>query len=334
MEKSVQLLFTREIMEYGVKMFELEPSSLHKLGEFENYIYEGKYKNIDVILRYTHSSHRNEEQIHSEIDWVQFLKQEKVNVYHHFYSKNQNLLESMVANDGSTFYICCYEKLPGIRLNLQDFKNNPEYIKKWGSVIGLLHKKTKGYMPSKNISKRVEWFEDDALRCNDYHNNADSSFFEYSSSIIRKIELLPKDTSNYGLIHSDLHSGNFTLSDGQLYIFDFDDCSYHWFASDIAIPLYYTVLQRLYEETEGTDEFATFFMEHFLTGYREHHYISSESIKTIPLFLQLRDVVLLSVMYKKFDLENMSAVEERLFTSVNERMKNRNVIAHVDWSKL
>jgi len=45
---------------------------------------------------------------------------------------------------------------------------------------------------------------------------------------------LPKDDSDYGLIHADFHLGNMHFSDdGELTIFDFDHCAYGWRAYDL-----------------------------------------------------------------------------------------------------
>jgi len=46
------------------------------------------------------------------------------------------------------------------------------------------------------------------------------------------------------LIHTDVHAGNFFVDDGRITVFDFDDSSYQWFASDIAIALYYTIWRK------------------------------------------------------------------------------------------
>ena len=48
---------------------------------------------------------------------------------------------------------------------------------------------------------------------------------------------LPKDTSDYGIIHGDLHLGNVHVDDddgGRLTIFDFDHCAHGWRAYDLA----------------------------------------------------------------------------------------------------
>ena len=53
------------------------------------------------------------------------------------------------------------------------------------------------------------------------------------------LDSLPKDDDCYGLIHADIHQGNFFVDENDnITIFDFDDCHYHWFAYDLAVPLF------------------------------------------------------------------------------------------------
>ena len=49
------------------------------------------------------------------------------------------------------------------------------------------------------------------------------------------LHALPKDSSDYGLIHADFHLGNMHFADdGTLTVFDFDHCAYGWRAYDFA----------------------------------------------------------------------------------------------------
>ncbi len=52
---------------------------------------------------------------------------------------------------------------------------------------------------------------------------------------------LPVDPSGYGLIHQDVHGGNFFVADGGITLFDFDDCLYAWFMHDVAMTLFYVL---------------------------------------------------------------------------------------------
>lgn len=331
MEQSVNDVFSEQIMQFGFEKFAITYDSIKKLGEFENYIFQGLKETKEVIIRFTHSSHRSYEQILSEIDWVQFLKKQDINVYKHFHSIEGRLLEKIEAVDGSFFYICCYEKLPGKQITLKDVTDYPNYIEMWGAAIGKIHKATRLYRPT-TVVKRLEWYEEELINAEKFILVGEEHAANYCNQIVSEIKKLKKDESNYGLIHSDLHRGNFTIEENELYMFDFDDCSYHWFASDIAIPLYYTMLTRSYETEEGKQDFANYFMNHFLQGYRYFHEVSLEQLKTIPLFLKLRDITLLSVMFKKYNLEHLTE-QKRLFDNVYERIQRQDLIVELDWNE-
>ena len=329
MERGVTSVFTDTIIREGFKKFVVEASSVKLLGDFENFIYEGIRAGKKVIVRYTHSSHRTYDQIVSEIDWVCHLKREVLNVYEHYLSVNGNLLETITAEDGSQFFICCYEKLPGKRITWQDCEHSPAYIEKWGEVIGQMHKATKTYIKPNDFVKRPEWHEEDLLNLDIFQQHYTSSMLDYSKEVLKKVHALPKQENNYGLIHSDLHLGNFNVHDNQLYVFDFDDSSYHFFASDLAIPLYYTLLSRSLTEKEDNKEFAAFFIKHLLTGYARHNHLEEEDVQSIPLFLRLRDVSLYNVMHKKYDLNHLSEKEAHLLNVVKERIARKTTITEI-----
>jgi Ser/Thr protein kinase RdoA (MazF antagonist) len=110
-------------------------------------------------------------------------------------------------------------------------------LQEWGSLVGKMHNATKDYEPSRSISKRVEWNEEE------YHQNIQNLakpehgkiFIEYKR-INSLLENLSKDRDSYGLIHADLHTGNFHVDrDEKIMFFDFDDCLYSWFIYDIVV---------------------------------------------------------------------------------------------------
>ncbi|MBM7693373.1 Ser/Thr protein kinase RdoA (MazF antagonist) [Peribacillus deserti] len=109
-----------------------------------------------------------------------------------------------------------------------------------------------------------------------------------------------------------------------------DDSSYHWFASDIAMPLYYIVMQRDLSTKENRPEFIYSFLKSFLDGYSTENKLPEKLGDSIPLFLRLRDVVLLSVLYKKLDFENLDKNDEVFFNTIKGRVDNREVILNLD----
>lgn len=73
-----------------------------KLGDFENYAFEVYRNGIPFVLRITHSSHRTKDQIESELDWLNFLSNQKIDVCRALPSINENYVEALVSED--TFF--------------------------------------------------------------------------------------------------------------------------------------------------------------------------------------------------------------------------------------
>ncbi len=59
-----------------------------------------------------------------------------------------------------------------------------------------------------------------------------------AEDLLKEIETLPKDKDSYGLIHNDLHPGNFLIDGERIHLIDFDGCMYSWYAFDIGNALY------------------------------------------------------------------------------------------------
>lgn len=53
-----------------------------------------------------------------------------------------------------------------------------------------------------------------------------------------QVENIPLNDNTYGIIHADLHPGNFHCRNGELTLFDFDHCAYGWRAYDLVIALF------------------------------------------------------------------------------------------------
>jgi Ser/Thr protein kinase RdoA (MazF antagonist) len=115
------------------------------------------------------------------------------------------------------------------------------------------------------------------------------------------LERLPQAHTDYGLIHQDAHFGNLFLDgEGRITLFDFDDCCYSWYVNDIAIVLFYAVLDQPDQQVFTQD-----FLFHFLQGYRREVDISASWLKEIPHFLKLREIDLYAAIHRSFDLDNI-----------------------------
>ncbi|MBY0120912.1 phosphotransferase [Bacillus sp. S/N-304-OC-R1] len=330
MEKSVEVLKTEEIMVHFLKTFSLN-DEYKLLGDFENFVYEVYKDEEPYILRITHSSHRELEDLYAEIEWVNYLSGHGIQVSTAIQSIQGKYVEFCTAQDQSMFYASLFSKASGEPVNIREVSIRADLFSAWGQTIGQMHKATRKYVPSPLIKKRPQWDEDELLNIEKYFSEEDIVEKENAKELIAQIQGLPKNIENFGLIHSDIHSGNFFFDERGIHVFDFDDCCYHWFVSDIAIPLYYSCLSRFSaDQTLEREEFGRSFMQAFLDGYRSVCDLPQNWEQQLPLFLMLRDITLYSVLNKKIDPADLTEWEKGMLKEIRLRINQKKSIVNLN----
>ena len=88
------------------------------------------------------------------------------------------------------------------------------------------------------------------------------------------------------LIHQDAHLGNlFITDDGQISLFDFDDCGYGTRTHDVAIVLFYWLMSR-----EDQQDEVRRFVPLFLSGYERHATLPARWPEGADLILSNREI--------------------------------------------
>ena len=329
MEAAVERIFSNEMVETAGHYFGVNSKQFLKLGEAENYVFEVYKEETPYILRMTHQSHRPKDQVLAELKWIEYLQNSGMKIPRVLASQKNNLVETVKGLDGSNFYCCLFEKAPGEQIKITSERVNDQLFFEWGKTIGQLHHKTKGYKPIMTY-KRLNWNEEELLNIEQYHAYAPKQVVRQQEFILKQLQALPVYQNNFGLIHSDIHHGNFHYDKGQIYVFDFDDCSYHWFASDLAIPLYYFIWGLEREGVKGINDYAFGFMKAFLKGYETENQLALYDYETIPLFLRLRDLTLLCFFHKKFDLSNANPKLVETVQHIEQRIIENRAIIDLD----
>ncbi len=137
----------------------------------------------------------------------------------------------------------------------------------------------------------MHWYEDDVLRkAIDYLPIDQMQVATDLERLLLRFSHITPTTDDYGLVHGDLNPTNFHVNDGQLILFDFDDCAYNWFINDIAIalPLYSGLLVSRDWEAKVTE-----FLRWYMGGYSEDNYLDEEWLEYLPASLQLQNIITL-----------------------------------------
>ncbi|MHA2295082.1 MAG: phosphotransferase enzyme family protein [Candidatus Hodarchaeales archaeon] len=129
------------------------------------------------------------------------------------------------------------------------------------------------------------------------------------------IEKLPKTKDSFGLIHSDLHAGNFLVENNRITtILDFDRACYKWFISDIAVALYYPLyMSQLIESQKAQKEFVSYFLPLFCEGYESENKLEPIWKDELNTFIGVRDAVLYMYLPRADQFKrNLEVIKHRI----------------------
>lgn len=330
MEQAINELLTENVLNRARVLFQLD-ESINKLGDFENFVYEVFKHGMPMILRITHESHRKGEEIASELDWINFLSRKGIAVSRAYESINGRLVESIEGEDESMFFVSLFSKAEGKPIRLMDPDFNEKLFQAWGKAIGQIHQATMEYEVPTSMKRRPRWDEDDLLVNMETYIPADETdVIKNAKELLEELKQLPTDKDSFNLIHGDIHSGNFFYDGEKIHLFDFDDASYHWLTSDIAIPVYYSTWYRhLEDDQEVRDRFAKHFLQAFIKGYESVTKLPPQWKEHLPLMLRLRDGTLYSVLHKKIAPEDRNERIVRMMEELRGRIQHKKVLVNV-----
>jgi Ser/Thr protein kinase RdoA (MazF antagonist) len=278
--------------------FGIAENQITLLDGFESFIYEFSREDGDFILRVGHSLRRTPELIQGEVDWINYLAAGGANVAQAILSVQGNLVERLDDRHGDQFLATAFVKAPGGHPQREDW--TPEFIQHYGRVMGRIHALSKDYEPSDPSWRRTEWDSPGNLEIAEWLPASETGVLSQFQILMRHFETLSKDRQSYGLIHQDAHAGNFYIHNGEITLFDFDDCVYGWFIYDIAMVLFYAAVG-----TQDASAFTAWFMPPFLRGYRQENTLDPVWLPEIPHFLKLREIDLYALIHRSFDVENL-----------------------------
>lgn len=284
------------------KLYSLNYSTLSKIDTYENFIYQGKGNEKDVIIRISHSSYRTIELIKAEIDWIEYLNALKLPIVKVIKSINDNLVEKVLLEDKNYFSIAGFEKAEGETIVKDQNLLTNSIIEHWGALQGKLHNVSKDYKPKNNL-KRNEWFEEREVIELDTYLKDYPKILSKAKKLLKEIQALPKRKDTFGIIHNDLHETNILVTEeGKITVIDFDDCQYDYFVSDFASTLF-QIAWRFHSKEKTREQVILEFFPKYMKGYLKERKIDEYWFSKLPLFLELRHIKLLVTLLIERNIE-------------------------------
>ncbi len=293
-----ELLLQQAAAAFGASPEDCQP--LH--GGHFSMTYAFERAGAAYVLRITPPGENvGEEELYSTLALINFLSEGGVSVPAPLRSRSGKLVESITSGD-LQYLAMAFEKAPGILGEELSFEAwNPQRFALLGRTVGRMHARAAEYQPASQALTRPHWRQ--ASSC----FNQDTRLLEPGllaplHDVLAEVETYEHEPGAYGLIHADLHGGNFIfdVERERITILDFDDCVYGWFAMDIAMSvLDFYVLTPQADKTA----FADLFLRSYLGGYLPEFPLAPVWIERLPVFLKLLEINLYA-MCAPFEAEN------------------------------
>ncbi|MBN1247533.1 MAG: phosphotransferase [Anaerolineae bacterium] len=260
----------------------------------QNLVYAYQAAGRPLVLRVSYRPDRPLGQIEAELDFISHLADQGVRVARPVPSRGGRLVEAFETG-ALTFIAVSFERGRGMRVPDNDYRYREgapieEYFRDWGRALGQMHAGARTYIPRAGLQRRP-----DLLELLDFEPVEDRvpgdlpQVRQKLSVLLDELRGLPRDSDGYGLIHGDFNDGNFTVdySNGDITVFDFDDCCYGWFAYELACAWEGGVGRTMFEPLAERRGFMDRYFDVLLAGYAEHNRLPTAWLDRVPLFLRV-----------------------------------------------
>lgn len=283
------------VLESAANLFGTSKDRLGKFDDYEgcaNLVYSYESDNELRVLRISYRPDRTAEYIQAELHFINYLAENGVRVSKPVQSMRGNQLEIIEAA-GIPFIVVSLLQGRGMRVPDNGYRYREgvpieEYYQNWGQVLGQMHRLTRTYHPLSKTIRRPDWETWENYAGFGYGEKLPTIQVKYDQ-LIAILHALPRDVGCYGLIHNDFNDGNFTVDydNGDITVFDFDDCCYFWFMYDIACAWEGGIGRVMYRPLAERVDFMDRYLEQVMLGYTREHSLRNEELERLPLFLRL-----------------------------------------------
>lgn len=317
--------YTESVVSQVAERFGLTTDALNDLGGFESFVYEATYEDRPAIIKVGHSHRRTEELLIGEAEYTRYLADHGVSVSSTLLSPQGRLIEPIDDLHGSQFYAGAWTRASGSRP--EPMSLDTTYWFNHGRLLGRMHRLAPSFRPSDPRYARPHW--DDPIHLEDSMHipEEDTAANEEMRRLLAEMRRLPRTPEVYGMVHLDAHGWNLHIDGSTITLFDFDDCGFSWFADDLAIVMYYGLLQ-FDEPTEAAETI----WPAFISGYQEEHRLDVSWFSLFPTFLSWRDHLLYSIVHRSL-MDDADFDFDAWVGRFHERHRHERPIVEYDFTR-
>lgn len=318
--------FDDTVLQEALRRAGVSADSCTALGGFEAHV----YRLPGQILKITHTIRRSEDYLLGELDFIEHLAAKGIQLPGPVAFPSGKRIETIPDGSGGAFLAYRFEAAQGAATTYADWTDT--FIETWGATAGQMVHAGMDFAPVSPSRRRQEWHQGGHL---DFEASLPPASAARARALVDSLRRLPKTPETYGIIHGDLHHGNFFRSeDGRLIPFDFDDCEYGHTAREVSIPLHYALGALPAAAGRSREEFGEHFAVHFIRGFRQAHPFGAAQIRLLPELLLLRSAILMSVLSTNAFPDDREARRLALLETFRRRLAGDEPVLDIDFDRL
>jgi len=287
---------------FDLTLTDLKPVPGHEGGRNRIFICR-RQTGEKCVLRLSSLGDRTEEDYLAETEFVRYLAENGAPVADVLPSVNGRMVEKIIA-DGTDRYLSLFAYAEGMLISDNSYRYREgaplsEYFYNTGKTLGTIHRLSKAYTP---VYRRPDHGDKyNMVYLNRLIPDEFGALKDAMEKRLKRFSELPKGAEEYGLVHFDFSDGNYhiDMSNGQITVFDFDNCMNCWYMFDLAnLWIHGTGWCQFEEDRSARRQFMTDYFNEIVRGYRTETEITKEQLDRLPLFI---DMVLIENIVDEFE---------------------------------
>ncbi len=253
-----------------------------------------------------------------EVTYTNYLHKEGLGVSPTIVSIHGKEVEKITLNNKEVLTVL-YKAAPGKHLARNQW--NATVLKELGRQIGKLHRLSRKFEETNSTKYINDWYQNEEYAFLKYIPEEETTIRTVAQEILTKIQNIPKDNTNYGLLHGDLWLENVVVDqDLKLSMVDFQDCEKHFYIFDLAVPIY-SAIEYSFVGGGNIVDYGRSITKAVIEGYEEENVLPKEMLEKLPLFIKLKEVFEYSLMHMYWNKEKLTEEQIRIMNHFRMRIE-------------
>lgn len=277
-----------------------------------------------LILRFSPAGKKDLREILAELRWTQFLNDGNLPVNRIIPATSGELyLTVNVAKE--KLYLVVFERSLGGPITGEDW--NVRLFSKLGTLTGQLHQASLAFRPQVDHNF-PHWNEHSKCACLTALPDDERRLPQILEQLNRRLAAQPQPEDQYGVIHYDIHQGNYFIlreaGESSLFLFDFEMTCLGWYLQEVAVILYYASNYNTAINKASSKSFESEFLEAFGASYCKFMPEVSLDYQLIQDHLLYRDLFVYAYVLDAWQGRELSAGDQRLLNQLEANIASRS----------